>query len=101
MLKKVIDRVDPPAELIDHPPWQHRITGRAHRPDLGNNQPRHMALPGRLVLIHPASILVINEDEARPINRPGLGGSTNNGPLVPSIGLSTPLSEQASPQAHR
>ena len=45
-----------------------------------------MALPGRLVLIHPASILVINEDEACPVNGPGRGGSTKNGPLVRSTG---------------
>src|SRR5260370_13517305 len=101
MLKEVIDRVDPPAELTDHHPWEQRITGRRRRPDLGNNQPRHMALPGRLVLIHPASILVINEDEACPINRPGLGGSTKNGPLVRSIGLWTPFPEQESRQANR
>ena len=93
MLKEVIDRVDPPAELIGHHPRQHRITGRAHRPDPGNNQPRHMALPGRLVLIHPASILVINEDEACPVNGPGRGGSTKNGPLVRSTGRWTPLPE--------
>jgi hypothetical protein len=93
MLKEVIDRVDPPAELIDHHPWQHRITGPAHRPDPGNNQPRHTTLPSRLVPIHPASILVINEDEACPANGPGRDRSTKNEPLVRSTGRCTDVGE--------
>ena len=52
-----------------------------------------MALPGRLVLIHPASILVINEDEACPVNGPGRGGSTKNGPLVRSTGHASQAQE--------
>jgi hypothetical protein len=39
MLKEVIDRVDPLAELIDHHPWQHRITGWAHRPTRAITRP--------------------------------------------------------------
>jgi hypothetical protein len=89
MPQEVIDGTDPLADLIHHDPRQHGIIRRAHRPDPGDSQSPQVTPASRRA--HPASVLVINEDEACPIASPGRSRST--GPLVRSIGRCTLVGE--------
>ena len=87
MPQEVIDSTDPLAGLIHHDPRQRRIIHGTHRPDPGNSHAPHVTPTSRLILIHPDSVLVINEDEACPTRDPSQSGSAKNQASVRSIGL--------------
>lgn len=87
MPQEVIDCTDPLAAPIHHHPRQHRIIRRAYRTHPGHDQPAHITLAGPAVLIHPGSILVINEDEACPTYGPPQSRTARTGTLVRSTCL--------------